>query len=91
MGASFRALLDAIILYTACPCRFPAGIPPLKEYRIFPSEILKETVGPLFRTLAQLSPAQIIEALRAAGASAEITTAADSQGEGRFMGRVRAV
>ena len=53
------------------------------------SGIVMETAYPLMRTLDQLSPPQIDAAVRAAGDSADDTTAIDSNGNARFMGDVR--
>jgi hypothetical protein len=51
----------------------------------FPCGIAEETLCPLFTTPAQVSPIQIVDAIRAAGDKAETITATDSQVDGRFM------
>src|ERR1700677_936576 len=61
----------------------------LTKCATFPCRIAKETVSPLFRTPVQLSPSQIVDAIRAAGDRAETTTATDSHVEGRFIGGFR--
>jgi hypothetical protein len=47
--------------------------------------IVMATANPLMRTLAQLSPPQSEAAVRAAGDSADDTTAIDSSDDGWFM------
>jgi hypothetical protein len=61
----------------------------LTKPHTFPCRIAKETLSPLFRTPVQLSPSQIVDAIRAAGDSAETMTATDSHVEGRFMRELR--